>query len=89
MKVVANVGVDFRNLLHLRSEMALSSRDVEPGRDYRLRARLTDIQVLWGDRVVLVVQSRLNDADGQLVRSFQDFFVILKLEAHRVESRAT
>ena len=86
MKVVADVGVNFRNLLHLRSEMALSLRDVEPGADYRLRARLTDIQVLRGDRVVLVVDSRLNDADGHLVRSFRDFFVILKLEPHQIEA---
>lgn len=84
MKVVADVGVNFRNLLHLRSEMALALRDVEPGGDYRLRARLTDIQVLRGDRVVLVVDSRLSDSDGQLVRSFRDFFVILNLEAHQV-----
>ena len=82
MKVVTDVGVNFRNLLHLRSEMALSLRDVEPGRDYRLRARLTDIQVLRGDRVVLVVDSRLDGTDGQLVRSFRDFFVILNLDSH-------
>lgn len=84
MKVVADVGVNFRNLLHLRSEMALSLLDVEPGGSYRLRARLSDIQVLRGDRVVLVVDSRLNDGAGQLVRSFRDFFVILNLEAHHV-----
>jgi len=84
MKVVADVGVNFRNLLHLRSEMALSLLDVEPGVSYRLRARLADIQVLRGDRVVLVVDSRLNDDAGHLVRGFRDFFVILNLEVHHV-----
>ena len=88
MKVVTDVGVNFRNLLHLRSEMALSLRDVEPGHDYRLRARLTDIQVLRGDRVVLVVDSRLDGTDGQLVRSFRDFFVILNLDPHQVKALA-
>lgn len=86
MKVVADVGVNFRNLLHLRSEMALSPNDIEPGVDYRLRARLADILILRGDRIVLVVDSRLNDASGNLVRGFRDFFVIIKLEAQHVDA---
>ncbi len=86
MKVVSDVGINFRNLLHLRSEMALSPLDVEPGTDYRLRARLADILVLRGDRVVLVVDSRLNDTSGRLVRSFRDFFVILNLQPQHVQA---
>jgi hypothetical protein len=84
MKVVTDVGVNFRKQLHLRSEMTLSLLDVEPGVGCRLRARLADIQVLRGDRVVLVVDSRLNDDTGHLVRGFRDFFGILNLQAHHV-----
>lgn len=86
MKVVADVGVNFRNLLHLRSETTLSPLDVEPGADYRLRARLEDIVTLRGDRVALVVDSRLNDSAGRLVRGFRDFFVILNLQPQHVQA---
>jgi len=84
MKVMADVGVNFRKLLHLRSEMALSLLDVEPGVGYRLGARPADIQVPRGDRVMLVVDSRLNDDAGHLVRGFRDFFVFVNLQAHHV-----
>jgi MaoC like domain len=86
MQVVADVGVNFRNLRHMRSEMELAPRAVEPGVEHRLRARLSDILVLRDDRVVLVVDSRLVDAEGQLLRSFRDYFVILALEPHHVDA---
>lgn len=86
MKVVADVGVNFRNLLHLRSEMELAPRDVEPGVEHRLRARLADILALRGDRVALVVDSRVHDADGHLLRSFRDYFVILNVEPQQVQA---
>ena len=86
MKVVADVGVNFRNLLHMRSVMELAPRAVEPGVEHRLRARLADILVLRDDRVLLVVDSRLEDAAGHFVRGFRDHFVILALERHHVDA---
>lgn len=86
MKVVADVGVNFRNLLHMRSVMELAPRAVEPGVEHRLRARLADILVLRDDRVLLVVDSRLEDAAGRFVRGFRDHFVILALERHHVDA---
>ncbi len=86
MKVVADVGVNFRNLLHLRSEMEIAPRDIVPGAEYRLRARLADVLALRDDRVTLVVESRVHDAEGQLVRSFRDYFVILNVEPQQVQA---
>ena len=86
MKVVADVGVNFRNLLHMRSEMVLAPQETEAGVEYRLHARLADIAILRGDRVVLVTESRLTDPQGRRILGYRDFFVILNLEPEQVEA---
>ena len=86
MRIVEDLGVNFRHLLHLRSEMQLEphGRVLEPGVEYRCAYQLRDIVRLRPDRVAVVVQSEVRDADGSLVASQKDFFIIMNLPPESV-----
>lgn len=85
MRVVGDVGVNFKNLMHLKSEMGIApDRPIEPGQTYRLVAQIEDIMALRDDRVALVCASRVYDASGFRLRSYRDYFVILNLEPEYV-----
>jgi CRP-like cAMP-binding protein len=86
MRVVGDIGVNFRNLMHLKCEMGMA-RDhlMEPGHTYRLVSQVEDIIALRDDRVVLVCASRIVDLFGFQLRNYRDFFVILNLEPHYVD----
>ena len=87
MRVVGDVGVNFKNLMHLKCEMAMApSHPMKSGQTYRLAAQIEDIIALRDDRVALVCASRVYDAAGFRVRSYRDFFVILNLEPEYVEA---
>lgn len=82
MKVVEDVGVNFKHLLHLRSEMALhpGGRRIEVDVDHVLEVSLQDILELGDDRVALVIESRVHAPDDTLVQLSRDAFVILSIE---------
>lgn len=86
MRIVEDLGVNFRHLLHLRSEMQLEphGRVLTPGESYRAAYQLRDIVRLRTDRVALVVQSEVSDGDGNLVVSQKDFFIIMNLPPESV-----
>ncbi len=55
MRVVGDVGVNFKNLMHLKSEMDIApEHPMEPGQSYRLASQIEDIIALRDDRVALV-----------------------------------
>lgn len=82
MQVVEDVGVNFRHLLHLRSEMALhpEGRRLEIDADHTLEVALQDILELGDDRVALVIESRVHAPDDTLVQLSRDTFVILSID---------
>ena len=82
MQVVEDVGVNFRHLLHLRSEMALhpGGRRIAVDVDHVLEVCLQDIVELGDDRVALVVESRVHAPDDALVQLNRDTFVILSID---------
>ncbi len=87
MRVVGDVGVNFKNLLHLKCEMAMApEHPMLSGQTYKLAAQVEDIIALRDDRVALVCASRVYDAAGFRVRNYRDFFVILNLEPEYVEA---
>ncbi len=86
MRVVGDVGVNFRNLMHLKSEMGIAREHViEPNHTYRLASRIEDIVALRDDRVVIICTSGIFDILDNQVRNFRDYFVILNLEPRYVE----
>ena len=91
MRVVGDVGVNFKNLMHLKCEMGMApGHPMQTGQTYRLASQIEDIIALRDDRVALVCASRVYDAANFRVRSYRDFFVILNLEPEYVEAlRAT
>jgi CRP-like cAMP-binding protein len=87
MRVVGDVGVNFRNLMHLKCEMGIApGHPMEAGQTYRLASQIEDIIALRDDRVALVCASRVYDAANFRVRTYRDFFVILNLEPEYVEA---
>lgn len=86
MQIVADVGVNFRHLLHLRSEMQLNpeGRVLAPGEAYRCAYQLRDIVRLRNDRAALVVQSEVQDDAGRLMIAQKDWFIIKNLPAESV-----
>ena len=87
MRVVGDVGVNFKNLMHLKSEMDIATdHPMEPGETYRLASQIEDILALRDDRVALVCASQLYNSAGFRIRTYRDFFVILNLEPEYVEA---
>lgn len=87
MRVVGDVGVNFKNLMHLKCEMNLAARHpMVAGQRYRLVSQIEDIIALRDDRVALICASELYDQKGFRVRTYRDFFVILNLESEYVEA---
>jgi CRP-like cAMP-binding protein len=87
MRVVGDVGVNFKNLMHLKCEMGIATgHAMEPGQTYRLASQIEDIIALRDDRVALVCASRVYDGTGFRIRTYRDFFVILNLEPEYVEA---
>lgn len=87
MRLVGDVGVNFKNLMHLKSEMNMAPGHVmRAGEAYRLASQIEDIIALRDDRVALVCASRVYDSSGNRVRSYRDFFIILNLEPEYIET---
>ncbi|HTR63906.1 MAG TPA: cyclic nucleotide-binding domain-containing protein [Candidatus Binataceae bacterium] len=87
MRLVGDVGVNFRNLMHLKSEMNISPEHaMKTGRNYRLVSAIEDIIALREDRVALVCASRVYDDQGVQVRGYRDFFIILNLDPEYIEA---
>jgi CRP-like cAMP-binding protein/acyl dehydratase len=88
MRIVRELGVNFRHLLHLRSEIQLNpeGRVLAPGERYRCTYRLRDIVRLRADRAALVVKTDVHDGAGRLMLSEQDYFIIKNLPARSVDA---
>lgn len=82
MKIVEDVGVNFRHLMHLRSTMALhpEGRRIEPDVDHLLEASLEDVVALGEDRVALVLETRVHAPDDTLLQLNRESFVILSID---------
>ena len=90
MRVVGDVGVNFKNLMHLKSEMSITPDVLEVDRSYRLMSEIDDIVPLRDDRVALICSSRVFDDSGRRIRSYRDYFIILNLDSEYIEAlRAT
>lgn len=87
MRVVEDVGVNFRYLLHMRHELARRpSHPLVAGERYAVEVSLADIVPLGDDRVALIVEWRLSAEDGSLRLAIRDFFAILQLEPEYVDA---
>ena len=85
MRVVGDVGVNFKNLMHLKCEMGLATEHpMKPAQTYRLASQIEDIIALRDDRVALVCASQVYNSSGFRIRTYRDFFVILNLETEYV-----
>jgi CRP-like cAMP-binding protein/acyl dehydratase len=87
MQIVRALGVNFRHLLHLRSEIQLEPGGLvlRPEETYRCSYRLRDIVRLRADRVALVVKTDVHDRGGRLMLSEQDYFIIRNLPQRSVD----
>lgn len=88
MRIVQDVGVNFRHLLHLRSEIALhpGGRRIEPDVEHVLEATLADVVALAEDRVALVVETRVHAPDDELLELHREVFVILEIDPDAVHA---
>jgi CRP-like cAMP-binding protein len=87
MRVVGDVGVNFKNLMHLKCEMGMAlEHPMESGQTFRLVSQIEDIIAVRDDRVALVCASRVFDEAGFRIRTYRDFFVILNLDRDYVEA---
>jgi CRP-like cAMP-binding protein len=87
MQLVGDIGVNFKNLMHLKSEMSLApNRWMGPGQTYRFNVKIEAVLPLRDDRVAVVCASKVDDETGKRVGSYRDFFIILKLKPDYVES---
>lgn len=82
MQVLSEIGVNFRHLMHLRSEMSFAAQGhvLEPAHDYTCDYRLTDIMALRSDRVAIVCRVEIRDAAERLMLVSREFFIIRNLE---------
>jgi len=87
MHVVEDVGVNFRHLMHLKTEMTFhpGGRILEPETTYTVKGNLDDIVQLRDDRVALVTRTWIHDEDGELLQTNKDFFIILNIEPEYIE----
>jgi CRP-like cAMP-binding protein len=81
MKIVADVGVNFRHLMHLRTEITLDGKglSLQADRSYRAQYQLRDIVRLRSDRVALVTSTLVEDEETGGMYAQKDFFVIKNL----------
>ncbi len=79
MKMLADLGINFRHLLHLASEMHFLA-DPAPrpasGIHQQISARLAGVSVAGDDRVCLVVRHELTTPSGRQLQASRDTFVI-------------
>ncbi|MFP5310594.1 MAG: cyclic nucleotide-binding domain-containing protein [Actinomycetes bacterium] len=82
MRIVEDVGVNFRHLLHLRSDLVAhpGGRTIEPEVDHVLEAELADVVEVGDDKVALLIDTRVHAPDGELVAMHREAFVILAIE---------
>jgi len=82
MKIVAEIGVNFKNLRHLKSEMtfAADGSGEQPDTTYSMALQLSDIVKLREDRVALVTLTSIYDKNKLLLRESKDFFIILNID---------
>jgi CRP-like cAMP-binding protein len=87
MRIVEDVGVNFRHLLHLRTDMTFAATGAvtEPGIEHRLTARLADVVRFRDDKVVLVVESRIEGPDRSVVQLDTQRFVVLNVDPSALE----
>jgi len=87
MRVVGDIGVNFKNLMHLKCEMGIArNRPMEPDHTYRLASQIEDIVALGDDRVALICGSRVFDVSGFLARSYRDYFIVLNLDPYYIQT---
>ena len=78
MRLVDDVGANFRNLTHTSTRLTFNpnGRVIEPATSCQLQVRAVDVAPDAGDRVALTVDTQLFDPDGtRLVRSTDTFAV--------------
>lgn len=77
MKIVADVGVNFRHLMHLHTEMTFGAGGgLEADCTYRAQYQLRDIVRLRSDRVALVTSTLVEREAGGHSYAQKDYFVI-------------
>lgn len=87
MRIVEDVGVNFRHLMHLKSDITFhpGGRILEPDKTYTLKATLDDIVQLRDDRVTLITRAWIHDENDERLLTNRDFFIILNLAPKYIE----
>jgi acyl dehydratase len=87
MRIVEDVGVNFRHLMHLKSDITFhpGGRILEPDKTYTLKATLDDIVQLRDDRVTLITRAWIHDENDESLLTNRDFFIILNLAPKYIE----
>ena len=87
MRIVEDVGVNFRHLMHLKSDITFhpGGRILEPDKTYTLKATLDDIVQLRDDRVTLIRRAWIHDENDERLLINRDFFIILNLAPKYIE----
>jgi CRP-like cAMP-binding protein/acyl dehydratase len=82
MQILSELGVNFRHLLHLRSEMNFDAdgRVLEPGAKYSCAYQIADMIALGADRAAIICRVEVHDAGNRLVLSSKEYFIIRNLE---------
>jgi hypothetical protein len=79
MRMLADVGINFRHLLHFSSEMHFGPDGPVPagaGIHQQISALISEVSVVGEDRVALVVEHELATPSGHRVQHGRDTFVI-------------
>jgi CRP-like cAMP-binding protein/acyl dehydratase len=87
MQLAEDLGVNLRNLSHRRTALTFhpSGRYLQPDAAYRLQVRTTDVTPLRKDRISLVVETHVTDADGTRLLSSVDTFTVANVDRATVE----
>ena len=87
MRMVEALGVNFRHLMHLKTEMAWRrpGAGLEPGVAYSAAYELDDLVPIGEDRVAIVCRAWIRDPDGEVVSSSVEYFVVLELSPEIIE----
>ena len=81
MYLLADLGINFKFLRHLASEIIFEARNlaVKAGHNYRYQMVLEDIFLMRGSRVVVEVAASIVDEAGQLCAKHKERFVVSHL----------
>lgn len=85
MRIIANQGINFKYLRHLKSEISFTHNATQTGELYTVSTEQCDIMPLRDDRAVLVTKTiTCSDVTG-IATVQKDYWAVLKLPAYDIQ----